>query len=142
MKCLIKLALFYYINILDVEHTVELEDSGEFNGAKWSCALCGAEPDKEWLLLADVWTPGGAGMLAPNSRPSFQPLLLPPNLPLCFQFNSITSTQRNFLQFALQFRDEFYLTCLASHNVLVIVASLCVSPGNELLVPGEGGGAL
>lgn len=109
MKCLIKLALFYYINDLDVEHTIELEDSDELNGAKCSCTLCGAEPDKEWLLLADVWTIGEARMLAPNSRPSFQPLLLLPNLPLCFQFNSIPSRQRNFLQFALQFRDEFYL---------------------------------
>lgn len=101
--------MFYYRNILDVEHTIELEDSDEFNGAKCSCALCGAEPDKEWLLLADVRTMRGVRMLAPNSRPSFQPLLLLPNLPLCFQFNRITSRQRNFLQFALQFRDEFYL---------------------------------
>ena len=70
MKALIKLALFYHINILDVEHTVELKDSDEVQGAKCFCALCGAEPDKVWLLLADVWTIGGAGMLAPNSRPS------------------------------------------------------------------------
>lgn len=55
-------------------------------------------------------------------------------------FNLTASQADKEISYNLPFSSE--KTCLTSHNVSVIVASLCVSPGNELLVLGEGGGAL